>query len=340
MENTEIKGRKRKRKHTTVAASNTPLSTTTNSANKLENQGTSTKKVRKTKHLPDQNDEVTSLPMEARIDNSPGQKSIETSIARPAAASENTADDEDKYASTIVADGQEESNVDGTNLPMVNRENMSPQQEIPVELPSSTTLSLPSSKPDPQAFKDLNLSIKTMQAIQGMGFETMTQIQQRGIPPLLAGRDVLGAAKTGSGKTLAFLIPAVEMLSALRFKPRNGTGVIVVSPVSSKLPLHINPKLTHKTRELALQIFGVARELMAHHSQTYGILMGGANRRAEAEKVGIICLPLFDLSSDLESGMIACERSKPDHRNAWEVIGSPTKHQRIRLQEHQGSSHR
>ncbi|KAI4268630.1 MAG: hypothetical protein LQ337_007730 [Flavoplaca oasis] len=269
MENTEIKGRKRKRKHTTVAASNTPLSTTTNSANKLENQGTSTKKVRKTKHLPDQNDEVTSLPMEARIDNSPGQKSIETSIARPAAASENTADDEDKYASTIVADGQEESNVDGTNLPMVNRENMSPQQEIPVELPSSTTLSLPSSKPDPQAFKDLNLSIKTMQAIQGMGFETMTQIQQRGIPPLLAGRDVLGAAKTGSGKTLAFLIPAVEMLSALRFKPRNGTGVIVVSP----------------TRELALQIFGVARELMAHHSQTYGILMGGANRRAEAEKL-------------------------------------------------------
>ena len=39
------------------------------------------------------------------------------------------------------------------------------------------------------------------------------------------------------------------------------------------------------TRELALQIFGVARELMAHHSQTYGIVMGGANRRAEVEKL-------------------------------------------------------
>lgn len=39
------------------------------------------------------------------------------------------------------------------------------------------------------------------------------------------------------------------------------------------------------TRELALQIFGVARDLMAHHSQTYGIVMGGANRRAEAEKL-------------------------------------------------------
>ena len=40
------------------------------------------------------------------------------------------------------------------------------------------------------------------------------------------------------------------------------------------------------TRELALQIFGVARELMAHHSQTYAIVIGGANRRAEAEKLG------------------------------------------------------
>lgn len=90
------------------------------------------------------------------------------------------------------------------------------------ELPSATGLSLPSTGEDPKRFSDLGLSSKTMQAIEDMKFETMTEIQQRGIPPLLAGRDVLGAAKTGSGKTLAFLIPAVEMLSALRFKPRNG----------------------------------------------------------------------------------------------------------------------
>ncbi|EKD17067.1 uncharacterized protein L3040_000405 [Drepanopeziza brunnea f. sp. 'multigermtubi'] len=130
-------------------------------------------------------------------------------------------------------------------------------------------LSLPDTGVQATKFSELNLSEKTMKAIEGMKFETMTEIQRRGIPPLLAGRDVLGAAKTGSGKTLAFLIPAVEMLNALRFKPRNGTGVIIVSP----------------TRELALQIFGVARELMSHHSQTYGIVIGGANRRAEAEKL-------------------------------------------------------
>lgn len=39
------------------------------------------------------------------------------------------------------------------------------------------------------------------------------------------------------------------------------------------------------TRELALQIFGVVKELMAHHSQTFGIVMGGANMRAESEKL-------------------------------------------------------
>ncbi|PTB69309.1 DEAD-domain-containing protein [Trichoderma citrinoviride] len=122
---------------------------------------------------------------------------------------------------------------------------------------------------DSQKFEDLKLSEKTMKAIQEMGFTKMTNIQRSAIPPLLAGKDVLGAAKTGSGKTLAFLIPAIEILSSLRFKPRNGTGVIVVSP----------------TRELALQIFGVARELMKYHSQTYGIVIGGANRRAEVEKL-------------------------------------------------------
>lgn len=94
------------------------------------------------------------------------------------------------------------------------------QNPTDCDIPSTSALSLPSTGAEPKRFEDLNLSPKTMQAIQDMKFEEMTEIQQRGIPPLLAGRDVLGAAKTGSGKTLAFLIPAVEMLSALRFKPR------------------------------------------------------------------------------------------------------------------------
>lgn len=120
-----------------------------------------------------------------------------------------------------------------------------------------------------QPFTEAGLSDQTLKSLEAMGFKTMTEVQARTIPPLMAGKDVLGAAQTGSGKTLAFLIPIVEMLSRLKFKPRNGTGAIVISP----------------TRELALQIFGVAKELMANHHQTFGILMGGANRRAEADKL-------------------------------------------------------
>ncbi|KAH8120539.1 DEAD-domain-containing protein [Phellopilus nigrolimitatus] len=120
-----------------------------------------------------------------------------------------------------------------------------------------------------QPFSTLQLSEPTSKALGEMGFTTMTPVQAKAIPPLLAGKDVLGAARTGSGKTLAFLVPAIELLHRLKFKPRNGTGIVILSP----------------TRELALQIFGVAKELMAHHSQTFGIVIGGANRRAEVEKL-------------------------------------------------------
>jgi superfamily II helicase len=74
----------------------------------------------------------------------------------------------------------------------------------------------------PTTFAELNLSETTMKGIAELEFSTMTEVQARCIPACLAGRDVLGAAKTGSGKTLAFLIPAIELLSNLKFKPRNG----------------------------------------------------------------------------------------------------------------------
>lgn len=120
-----------------------------------------------------------------------------------------------------------------------------------------------------QTFDQLEVTEATQNAIKDMGFTHMTEVQARTIPPLLLGRDVLGAAKTGSGKTLAFLIPCIELLHRTKFVPRNGTGTIVISP----------------TRELALQIYTVARDLMKNHTQTHGVVMGGANRRTEAERL-------------------------------------------------------
>lgn len=49
----------------------------------------------------------------------------------------------------------------------------------------------------------------------------------------------------------------------------SGTGCIIISP----------------TRELSMQTFGVLKELMKNHNHTYGLLMGGANRPAEAQKL-------------------------------------------------------
>ena len=48
-----------------------------------------------------------------------------------------------------------------------------------------------------------------------------------------------------------------------------GTGAMVISP----------------TRELAMQTFGVLKELLAHHNHTYGLVMGGTNRNEEANKL-------------------------------------------------------
>lgn len=120
------------------------------------------------------------------------------------------------------------------------------------------------------AFSSLPLTEATQKAIVEMGHEKMTKVQAKSIPYLLAGKDLIGAAQTGSGKTLAFLIPIVEVLRKAKFHTRNGTGALVLAP----------------TRELAMQIYGVCKELLTDaSSMTYGLIMGGANRKTEAERL-------------------------------------------------------
>lgn len=134
----------------------------------------------------------------------------------------------------------------------------------------------PSSIPKPgictdTKFTDMPLSDKTKSALTEIGFEYMTQIQMKAIPECLAGHNLVGAAKTGSGKTLAFLIPIIELLVKVQFTRKQGTGAIIISP----------------TRELSLQIYGVLRDILENtgYPQTHGLVMGGANRKAEAEKL-------------------------------------------------------
>ena len=122
-----------------------------------------------------------------------------------------------------------------------------------------------------QKFDSLPIGDKTKGALKELGFTYMSQIQAQSIPECLVGQDLIGAAKTGSGKTLAFVIPIIELLVKVSFTRQQGTGAIVISP----------------TRELSLQIYGVLRDIMerAGHIQTHGLIIGGANRKAEADRL-------------------------------------------------------
>ncbi|KKP02918.1 ATP-dependent RNA helicase MAK5 [Trichoderma harzianum] len=95
---------------------------------------------------------------------------------------------------------------------------------------------------DMGAWVELNLSTRTVSAIAKLGFAKPTLIQQKTIPEILAGDDVIGKAQTGSGKTLAFGIPIVEKWLELYVDKTNvkreGPTAAVLSP----------------TRELAKQI--------------------------------------------------------------------------------------
>jgi len=87
----------------------------------------------------------------------------------------------------------------------------------------------------PPTFDQLGLDPVLLRAVRALGYEVPTPIQREGIPPILAGRDVIGTAQTGSGKTAAFLLP---ILQRLHREPGGRTRVLVLTP----------------TRELAAQI--------------------------------------------------------------------------------------
>ncbi len=87
----------------------------------------------------------------------------------------------------------------------------------------------------PIAFEELGLAPELLRAVQDAGYETPTPIQQRAIPIVLKGRDVIGLAQTGTGKTAAFTLPIVQRLLD---GPARRTRALVLTP----------------TRELAAQV--------------------------------------------------------------------------------------
>lgn len=200
MSNPDLQSKKRKRKHGSSKVADAPAPVVAKEKVAQDGDVKSRKKAKMA---------------EARAKDVEDEEEVNDELREIASKSE-VADVDDEAAEESDEEEEEQDAGDGEKLDIGE----------PSDLPSALGVSLPGQNDLPEKFSDINLSEKTLQAIKDMKFETMTEIQSRGIPPLLAGKDVLGAAKTGSGKTLAFLIPAVEMLHSLKFKPRNGKHVL------------------------------------------------------------------------------------------------------------------
>lgn len=123
---------------------------------------------------------------------------------------------------------------------------------------------------NPQYFEELELHETLLQGVKDAGFERLTPIQQRTLPPALAGRDVAGQAQTGTGKTAAFLLALFNRLLTHAPSPQrkaNQPRALVVAP----------------TRELAIQIHRDAVNLGRHTGLRTAVVYGGAGYDAQKQ---------------------------------------------------------
>ena len=97
-------------------------------------------------------------------------------------------------------------------------------------------------------FEDLNISSRMLRGVREMGFEEATPIQEKAIPIILSGKDVVGQAQTGTGKTATFAIPILEKIDVENKKLQ----AIILCP----------------TRELAIQVAEEVRNIARY---THGI---------------------------------------------------------------------
>jgi ATP-dependent RNA helicase RhlE len=111
------------------------------------------------------------------------------------------------------------------------------------------------------SFASLGLTPALLRAVREQGYHAPTAIQAAALPPVLAGRDVLGLAQTGSGKTAAFALPLLQRL--MESPPRPGPRVLVLAP----------------TRELAAQTAQLMRDLAARlmHRPKIALVFGGVS---------------------------------------------------------------
>jgi ATP-dependent RNA helicase DeaD len=115
------------------------------------------------------------------------------------------------------------------------------------------------------AFREIGLKDEILQALDELGFEQPSPIQEQAIPVLLGGQDMIGQAQTGTGKTAAFGLPLLQYLDP----DDNATQAIVLTP----------------TRELCIQVTQALRSYAEHLDVNIVAVFGGTSVREQASRV-------------------------------------------------------
>ena len=114
-------------------------------------------------------------------------------------------------------------------------------------------------------FDDLGLMPSLLKAVKEKGYDVPSPIQEKAIPLILKGRDILASAQTGTGKTAGFTLPLLQKLSENEPKGKRNIRALILTP----------------TRELAAQIYDNVLEYSKHINLRSTVIFGGVNQRPQ-----------------------------------------------------------
>jgi ATP-dependent RNA helicase RhlE len=119
------------------------------------------------------------------------------------------------------------------------------------------------------SFNSLGLSDALLKAISKKGYTTPSPIQQKAIPPILEGKDVLASAQTGTGKTAGFTLPILQLLSQGQHLRQRPVRALILTP----------------TRELAAQILANIKEYSEFLDLRSTVIFGGVNQNPQVNQL-------------------------------------------------------
>jgi len=114
-------------------------------------------------------------------------------------------------------------------------------------------------------FSDLGLSNALVKAVEEKGYTKPSPIQEKAIPHILDGKDILASAQTGTGKTAGFTLPVLHYLSETKHIKYRPLRALVLTP----------------TRELAAQVYDNIREYSKYVNIKSAVIFGGVNAKPQ-----------------------------------------------------------